>query len=394
VNKNFFSIAIYYCLIFASGGAYSSYIGLYYTDVGFDTIQIGTITSLSAVIAIIVQPFWGLTGDRAKYKNSVLILCIFMSVISNWFIPISGNIFWLIIIVSLFFTIFQCAINPLSNAITLELASKHNFTFSNVRTFGSVGYACMSFVAGWVINYSIYYIFVLYSLLMFLSLSLTPLISKVKGHQREGNKVKFSEILKNRKLIYIFIFALLIQSTLSFFYSFHAIYSKEQGISTNLIGLGIMIGSLSQFPLMIFFDKIYKKFGIFNILIFSGVIQAIRMLLYALILTPQSILFIWILHGGTFILINLCLIEYVNANVAAELRASGQMMNAIVMQGMNMILGSLVGGICAYFTGLKFTFAINSAICIIVVAVFWIVDKRSSLFKEQQSEQKEHALSL
>jgi PPP family 3-phenylpropionic acid transporter len=365
--------------------AFGSYIGLYYTDIGLDTIQIGIITSLSAVIAVIVQPFWGLIGDRAKYKNNVLILCVFMSAISVWLVPLSSDIFWLVVTFTLLYTVFQCAVNPLSTAITLELANKHNFTFSSVRTAGSVGYALMSFVAGWIVKYNIYYIFVLFSALMLLSLALITFIPKVEGHQKDGKKVNLKEIVKNKRIIHIYIYSLFIQSTVSFFFSFQAIYSVQQGISTELIGLGLMIGSVSQFPFMIFFDRIYKKFGIINILIFSGAVQAIRLLLFSFWLTPTSIYLIWMLHGGTVILFTLCLVEFVNTNVGSELKASGQMMNAVVMQGISMILGSLVGGICAHFIGLKFTFVINSAICFAAMIVFWIVVKRSMLFKERET---------
>ncbi len=370
-----------------SAGAYGSYITLYYTVVGLDTIQIGLIGALSAVISIIVQPFWGLIGDRAKYKNNILFICTLITAFSIWLIPMSGNLFWLIVIFTLLFTVFQCAIYPLSTTVTLELASKFNFKFSSVRTVGSLGFALMSFLAGWIIKYNIFYIFGLYSIIMFIALGLIPFLSKVKGHQKEGKKVNLSEIIKNRKLIYIFIYTLFIQSTISFFFSFQAIFSKEQGISTELIGLGLLVGSVSQFPFMLMFDRIYKKFGIIKIILFSGVIQAIRLILFAFFLSSKTIVLIWILHGGTVILIALCLLEYVNSNVLPELRASGQMMNAIVLQGLSTILGSLVGGICAHMTGLKFTFVINAVLCVLAVGVFWIVVKNTSVFKEHRTDQ-------
>lgn len=382
----FYPIAIYYCLIFASNGAYVSYIGLYYTDVGLDTMHIGVLTTVSAIVAILVQPFWGLAGDRARYKNHVLMICVLLTGVCSWLIPLSGSAFWLIVCSILLFTVFQCAVSPFSNTITLELAAQHNFTFSRVRTFGSVGYAVMSFVAGWLIGFHLYYIFVMYSLLMLLACAFTPWIPKVEGHQSQGKKVSFGKIFKNKSLVCLFIFSFFIQSTASFFFSFHAIYSQEQGIGTGLIGLGVMIGSISQFPFMIFFDRLYRKFGIFNILIFSGFLQGIRLLLYAFVLTPQTIVLLWILHGGTVILFTLCLAEYVNDHVEPELKASGQMMNAIVMQGLSIILGSFAGGVLAHYTGLQSGFVVGAAICIAAAAAFWIAVQRLDFLRERKRE--------
>jgi PPP family 3-phenylpropionic acid transporter len=387
------AIAIYYCLIFASNGSYGSYIGLYYNDVGLDSINIGIISSLSALVAILVQPAWGIYSDRSKYKNNILILCIIMSTISIWLIPIWGNVFFFITIATILFTIFQCAINPLGDAMTLELASKNNFKFSNMRTAGSLGFALMSVVAGWMIQYGIHYIFVMYSAIMLLALCLTPFIPKVKGHQREGKKVKLIELFKNRKLVIIYIFSFLMQASLGFFFSFHAIYSSEQGISTDLVGLGLSIGSFSQFPFMIFFDKIYKKFGIVNILIFSGFIHAIRWVICAYFFTSQTILLTWILHGGTFMLFYLCLAEYVNTNTIDELKVSGQMMNAIVMQGLSKVIGSLLGGISASMVGLKLTFAFSAVFCFVLVVIFWMVVKYSSVFHEKSADQSQNDIS-
>lgn len=381
MKRNFVTISIYYSLIFMSAGAYGSYIGLYYTDVGFDTSQIGTLSTLSAVMAILVQPYWGLIGDRAQYKNNVLVICTLVTGLSIWLVPLSGDHFGILIGATLLITVFQCAIFPMSTTVTLEIASKNNFKFSSVRTFGSVGFALMSFLSGWIIKYDLIYIFVMYSSLMLLTLALTPFIPKVKGHQRDGKKLNMRVLFKNRKLVHMFLYAMFIQATISFYFSFQAIYSIEQGIGTGLIGLGLLIGSVSQFPFMIFFDKLYNTFGITKILLVAGIVQAVRMVLFAYVLSPGTILLLWVLHGGTVILMTLSLMEYVNDSVVPELRASGQMLNAIVMQGMATIVGSLAGGILASFAGLRTTFVIYSGVCAAVVIWFWLAVRTSPAFR-------------
>ncbi|WP_164821474.1 MFS transporter [Paenibacillus koleovorans] len=395
MNRNFVKIAVYYALIFMGAGAYSSYIGLYYSDIGYGTAQIGTLSTLAAVMAILVQPYWGLLADRAKYKNNVLLLCTFVTTISIWLVPFAGDRYGLLIVATLFITIFQCPIFPMSTTVTLEIAGRSGFKFSSVRTMGSVGFALMSVLAGWMIKLDLIYIFVLYSSLMLLTVILNVTVPKVKGHQHGGKKLNLKEVFKNKRLIYIFIYAMFIQATISFYFSFQAIYSTEVGISTGMIGLGLMIGSLSQFPFMIWFDKLYKKFGITNILLFAGLVQAVRMVLFAYFNSPASILFLWILHGGTIIMISLSLMEYVNATVLPELRASGQMMNAIVMQGLATIVGSFAGGTLASHLGLQMTFVIYSGVSLAAALCFWYVVRRSVLFREPaMKRQRQETVSL
>lgn len=374
-KKTLLPISIYYSLIYMSVGAFTSYIGLYYADINLGNTEIGILTSLGAATTIIAQPIWGTLGDRSVYKNRVLALCLFFTCTSIWLIPFSGNVLSRLSAVSAVFYFFQCAVNPLSDTITLELSSKKSFKFSTIRTIGSFGYAIMSAIAGRLFDSDINRIFPVFSVLMLSALMLSFLIPPVEGHQQGRKKVQLFEIFKNKKLVSIYMYTFIVQVTMGFFYSFHAIYSKQQGISTQLIGFGVMVGSFSQFPFMIFFDKIYKRFGIKDILIASGVIHALRWILYATALTPATIVFLWVLHGCTYIVFYLCLAEYVNNNVIKELKASGQMMNSLVIQGISKVIGGLFGGILASLIGIRFVFAASAVISVVAVIVFYIVFK-------------------
>lgn len=375
------TISIYYALVFMSNGAFTSYIGLYYADIRLGNAEIGLLTSIGAAVALIAQPAWGVISDRAALKNRILIFCIFFTGASVWLMPLSGGTFWLLFVSTGVFFFFQCAIGPLSDTITLELAARGNFKFSNIRTIGSVGFALMAAIAGQLFSSDISRIFPVFSVIMFLALVLSFFIAPVEGHQRNKQKVQPWVMFKNRELVYIYVFTFIVEASMGFFYSFHAIYSKSQGISTDLIGIGIMVGSFSQFPFMVFFDRIYKKLGIKNILLLSGIVHSLRWLLYATALTPASLIFLWALHGCTYIVFYLCLAEYVNTNVIKELKASGQMMNSLVVSGISKIFGGLLGGVLASAAGIKYVFAVNSVVCIAAVAAFYIIIRISHLKK-------------
>jgi MFS transporter, PPP family, 3-phenylpropionic acid transporter len=377
-----FPISSYYAFIYMSVGAYTSYISLYYEAMNLNEKEIGILVSLSSVVALLAQPYWGIQADRAKKKNTILIICLLCSGLSIWFIPLAGSNFWILMAATTVFGIFQCAVNPLSDTIALELSANGTFRFPIVRTIGSLGYAVMSAIAGWIFNLSISYIFAVFSALMILSVIHCKWIPTVGGHQKGTTNVRLVELFKNKRLLYIYLFTFTISCTLGFFFSFHAIYSKAQGIGTDVIGLGVMLGSLSQFPFMIFFERIYQTFGILKILLFAGLIHVIRWFLFAVALNKTTILLIWILHGGTYIVLYLCLAEYANRYVAKELRASVQMMNSLIMMGASKIVGGIAGGFFAAKYGFSLSFAVCSAICLLAVIGFFMTVKISSVFNE------------
>ncbi|TCK92400.1 PPP family 3-phenylpropionic acid transporter [Natranaerovirga hydrolytica] len=375
-------ISFYYAIRFMSFSAFGAFIGIYYSEaLHLSEAQIGTLESIGGLVILLAQPLWGIIGDRAKYKNNVLYLCLIAATLSIWFLPLSGSSLILLAFSLAFFNFFQCAINPISDTVTLELSSTKNFSFSKIRTIGSLGYALMASVAGMIFERNILHMFPVFSILMFISFLLALLYPKVEGHQSKGKKkVNLLILFKDKRLIIIFVYALIISVTYGFFNSFHSLYSKNLGVSTSIIGIGVSIGSFSQFPFMLFFDKIYKRIGIMNILMCSGLIYALRWFLYAFALTETTLPFIWILHGSTFIVFYLCMAQFVNDNVVLELKASGQMMNAIILAGLSRILGSFFGGLLASYVGISNVFFISSIICLVAVSALFFILKYTTLF--------------
>src|SRR5699024_303994 len=145
----------------------------------------------------------------------------------------------------------------------------------------------------------------------------------------------------------------------------------------------IMLGSFSQFPFMLLFDKLYAKFGIRNIILISGLFNVLRWGLYAVWLNSYTVLFLWLLHGGSFILIYLCLAEYVFRHAKDELKVSGQMMNFIVLNGAGRIIGGVAGGFFADIFSYGFVFAIAGVSSLIGVFYFWVTTRKNPMLIDQ-----------
>ncbi|SFL67871.1 MFS transporter, PPP family, 3-phenylpropionic acid transporter [Paenibacillus sp. 1_12] len=386
-SKNVTILAIFYAFVYMSIGTFSSYIGIYMTEAGIGHSEIGVLTSIGAVIGLVAQPIWGVMSDRAKTKNRILMICTLCASLTVWLIPWAGTLFVPLLIAMALFSLFQIAINPLSDAITLELSSKGVVRFSSIRTFGSVGYAFVSVAAGWLFAEHLNTIFLVTSLIMFGCFLLSLGIPKVAGHQSGGKKVNLVSIFKNRQLVILYAYTLALSISMGFLFSFQAIYSKEQGISMEVIGIGLAIGSFSQFPFMIFFQRFYDRFGIRNILLFSGLIHTLRWFLYAFALTPFTYILSWVLHGGTYILFYMCLAEYVNTYVVKELKASGQMLNSLIQLSVGKIIGGMLGGVYAAQFGFQSAFLVLAVMGGLSTLAFYMVDRRYGVFAKPDISQ-------
>jgi PPP family 3-phenylpropionic acid transporter len=381
-NKNVAILAIFYAFVYMSIGTFSSYIGIYFVEAGIGHSEIGILTSIGAVVGLFTQPLWGVVGDRAKTKNRILMICTLFASITIWLVPWAGTMFVPLLLAMALFSLFQIAINPLSDAITLELSSQGVVRFSSIRSFGSIGYAIVSVAAGWLFTTHLNTIFLITSLIMFGCFLLSLGIPQVAGHQSGGKKVNLVSIFRNKQLVVLYAYTLSLSIAMGFFFSFQAIYSKEQGISMEVIGIGLAIGSFSQFPFMIFFRQFYNRFGIRNILLFSGLIHTLRWCLYAFSLTPFTYIFSWVLHGGTYILFYMCLAEYVNSYVVKELRASGQMLNSVIQMSVGKIIGGMLGGLYAAHFGFQSAFLLLAVMGALSTVAFYMVDQRYRMFAQ------------
>lgn len=385
-RRSFLPLALFYGIIFMSRGSYTYYIGLYYISLQLSNAQIGILSSIGALVGLVGQPLWGNISDYAADKNRILHLTLLCTALTVCFLPLSGPNFLLLTLAAALFGFFDNTVTPLSDSIAIELAHNSGFNFSAIRTIGSVGFAVMAVLAGKIFAYNIFYLFVVFSFFRIIAFLISFMLPSVSGFKKEEKPARLWEIFQDKQLFYTYFYVFILSCTNGFFSSFHAIYSQEVGIGTELLGIGIALGSFSQFPFMLLFDRIYQRLGITSLLLLSGIIYALRWFLYATALTPVTLLILWALHGGTYIVLYLCLAEYVSTSVAPELRTRGQMVNAMVLTGLSSILGAAGGGIVAQLIGIGSTFLLSAFLCLGAVSGFYLLNKKSKGFHNHLSK--------
>jgi MFS transporter, PPP family, 3-phenylpropionic acid transporter len=367
-NKYFITFLLLYAFSYMCNAAYSIYIPVYLNSVGYSKTNIGILLSLAPIIAIIAQPLWGTLSDRAKHKNTILIILILGSSFSILLYKLSINFFYLSLIISCF-TLFQSSINPLSDAIALEYTSKTKWKFGHIRLAGTIGYSLMSVAAGILLMKNINRIFVLYFIAGLLALIAALYLPKIRGHQSMGKKLVFWSLFKDKTLILYLSFALIVQITLGYYYTFFSIYYQQLGASKTLIGWSNFIAAMSETPFLLFSHIVLKKIKTPHVLIIAGSAAALRWLLLGLTANPFSILVFQLLHGFINIVITVSLAMYINEFVPDVLKASGQALNGLVCTGIARILGSLLGGYFSDVFGMKNMFLYNSALVFITVLI-------------------------
>lgn len=368
----YYFFILFYAVFFMSGAIYGTFVPVYLDYIGYNKSEIGILMSLGPFVAIIAQPFWGITSDRARSKNFVLQILFLASIFTMALFPLSRSFYYLIAVIA-FFTFFQSSTGPISDAITLEHLSEINQSFGPIRMAGTIGYAVMSVIAGWFAQRYIGSIFILNIAVMFIAFMIVFKLPVVKGHQFGREHIPIWRLFLNKNLVILMTLNFLVQVTLGFYYTYFPLYFKQLGGSSSFLGWVYFISAVSEVPFLLYADRILKKIGTRYALLGATLIAAIRWLLIFLVTKPYVFLPLQLLHGLIFIVLYYSMATYINEEVPKELKASGQTINNLIGMGISRIMGSLLGGFLSDIYGIKTMFLYNSILAFATVLVFGYV---------------------
>lgn len=365
----YYFFILFYAVFFMSGAIYGTFLPVYLDYLGYSKGAIGILMSLGPFVAIIAQPLWGITSDRAKSKNFVLQILFLCSIFIMALYPLSNNFYYLILVITLF-TFFQTSTGPVSDTITLEYLSETGQRFGPIRMAGTIGYAVMSVIAGIFAQKYIGSIFALNIIVMFLTFVIVFKLPVIKGHQFGKEKVSIWKLFSDKNLVLLMVLNFLVQTTLGFYYTYFPIYFRQIGGNNELLGWAYFISAISEIPFLLYADKILKKIGTRGALIGASFAAAIRWFIISFFQNAYLVLPFQLLHGLIFIVLYYSMATYINQEVPKELRASGQTMNNLIGMGISRIVGSLLGGFLSDAYGIKAVFFYNSFLAFAVGLIF------------------------
>ncbi len=355
-------------LMWSVMGAYMPFIHSFYSVRGLSTLEIGALTAITPVLAILIQPFWAYLSDFTGRRKVVLISIVLASGLA-----IQGyrfcHVFFLFVAETLMFGTFSTSVLPLSDALVSNHANKSKLGFARIRMGGTIGFAIMALILGNVVKSDVSLIFPIAGL-GYLLLALCYLGLPKDVPQKTLRARSKGRVFKDDKVFFVFFLAFLVQFGTSVS-GFYGVYVLELGYNQSIMGLSSCISALSELPILFFADKILRRFKINHLMIFAVLMNALRMLLVASGILPLMI-GAQVLQSGSYMIPYYCCIVFINENVIDGKISQGQSRLAMVQQGFATVSGSLLGGAISGQIGLKSTFMVVAAglACVSVISIF------------------------
>ena len=371
-------IASQYFLYFGVLGIFLPFFNLYCYHLGFSGLRIGFLSAMRSVALIVSPPIWGALADRLNARRPIYILCNFCSTLI-WMLYLFTVDFWPMLVITIFYGMFYAPIISFLEAFTIDLLGREKTSYGRIRVWGSISFIAAVLTLGKIID--MYSVQIIVVLIWAGSLMLSIISTRIPGlHVRAKKRLSggAKSLLQKRVLVFLFCAFLMLVSH-GAYYGFFSIHLENLGYGYTFIGLAWALASTAEILVMIRSDRIFSRFSIESVLIFSFMTAALRWLILFLAHRPMLILLSQILHAATYGTFHIGSILYIDRLSPARVKTLGQAVNNAISYGLGLMVGFFLNGYLYEIIGSFALFLVSSQIALFGGLVFWgfcLVDRK------------------
>jgi len=373
-------------MIYSLTALYYPFIGVYLTkeSTGFDEFLLGILFAVGPLVSVVAPLFWGRMSDKARHKNSVIIIIVLLSVIFYSMIAVSMNFIWLLVMLM---AVMFC-ISPfggLVDNITLEYTTKKDRNYGVFRVMGTFGFGvtavlCMNYAEQYK-----YFVFVLYAICAVVCSVFIYIMPKIKGYDSHFNRddksqneninteekvseLSFLSLLKDKNVVIMLILVGVGQFSFGFYFNFFPNYFiNDLNQPGWLWGVSVLLNAWGEIPFFFYFKKIMDKLGIKTVAVIASVVCVFRYVCFAYFTNVWLLLITCFVTGLMPTILVYCLSKYLNDTIPKEKRAVGQSMVYGLGNGISKVLAGLLGGALMGLFGMKVSLLFCSALTLVTL---------------------------
>jgi len=379
-------LRLLYFLYYGSNAAWFPFFNVYLQQLGLSGLQIGALAGLRPAVTVVSQPLWGVIADLWGRRRTLLLTTLLGAAAVLGFAWRGG--FWFFAAWSVVYALLSNPTGPLIDSLALDyLEQEQRLSFGRLRMWGAIGWAVLAYVAGQVIaGRDIRLVFFFGAVAMLAGWALALRTSRPAGEFAGALGRSWRDLgplLRNRRLLVFLALITLLQVGASSVFGFFPMYMNDLGASSRLIGLAFGIQGMSELPVYLIAAALIRRAGPVRTLVIAFLLTAIRPLLYSFISQPAPAVALQLLHG-TFSLLLVASVEYVNRLVPRAWRATGQALFWAAHMGAGAILGNLLSGFLYDRLGVQGMYRVSGLIILAVALAAWLALRRDGVPAKEQ----------
>jgi PPP family 3-phenylpropionic acid transporter len=226
----------------------------------------------------------------------------------------------------------------------MDVLGKGKKSYGKIRVWGSISFILTVIILGKIIDlYSINIILILILTGSILQAVISTRIPDIQIEKQGAFSLKAKALLKRRVIIFLFSAFLMLVSH-GTYYGFFSIHLDNLGYESTFIGITWALASISEILVMVNSEKIFKRFSLENVLVFSFMVAALRWFTLFIARSPAVIMISQISHAVTYGTFHIASILYIDFLTPDDAKTLGQAINNAVTYGLGMMVGFFMSG--------------------------------------------------
>jgi PPP family 3-phenylpropionic acid transporter len=378
---NIYLVPVYISMFFVYG-VIAPYLPILIRSLGYRAAVVGILLAVVEGAGVLGPFLLGRFSDKqGKYKG-VIILSYFLVMAAVLPLAISTQPLMSAILVAVLAIGYRSAM-PLTEAMaTINLGEGGNY--GRIRVTGSVAFVFFVLLLQWIpvlppdTPKNIAFWTIATSMLAIVVIFLVP--SKYTSRELPPEKIAPEtaavEAVNKKPIWTPFFIAGLISISLNRLAmtpvnSFFSLFLVEY-VQWDAVGLMWALASAAEIPFMFFSFRLIRRFGTMPILAFTGVMLALRLLIYALFPFRAGIITAQLLHSFCYGLFHPAAVAFITDCVPPEKRSFGMTLYMSLGGGIPTLIGNFIGGFIIDYSGYRQLFAfftifavLGALICIV-----------------------------
>ncbi len=343
-----FIISSQYFLYFGILGISLPYFNLYCYHLGFTGFQIGLLSALKSVVMVIFSLMWGGIADRFQNRRTIFIACHFVST-GIWAFYFLTADFRQMLLIAVCHGIFHAPLIAFLEAFTMDLLGNEKRSYGKIRVWGTLSFIAATLILGKIIDiWSLRVILVLILAGSLIQSFFAIRIPEARHPKPETQNLKLDTRpqfqVSSFKFQIFLLCAFLMLVSHGAYYGFFSIHLENLGYGSTFIGIAWALSAASEILVMIFSDRIFRRFPVEHVLIFSFMVATCRWFALFFVASPLLILISQLLHAFTYGTFHIASILYIDRLSPDGAKTTGQVVNNAVTYGLGMMVGFLGNG--------------------------------------------------
>lgn len=370
------ALSLQYFLFFGVLAIFMPFFTLYCYHLGFSGLQIGALSSVQTGATVVFPILWGALADRFNARKPVFVLCNLTCAVA-WSFFLLTTEFIPMLVIAVFFGIFRAPVISFMEAFSMEILGGQKTSYGTIRAWGTGSFISVVILLGRLTD--IYSINIIVPLILagLLLQSLGSLMMPAVRHDRQEKRVPVSALAR-KKIVVFLLCAFLMLVSHGAYYGFFSIHLEKLGFGNVFVGFAWALASLAEITVMINSRRLFARFSLENVLIFSFFAASARWIVLFLAVSPTAILFSQLLHAITYGAFHMASILYIDRVSPAGAKTFGQALNNSVTFGMGLMIGIFINGYFFDLIGSAPLFIGSAVVAAAGGLVLWPVLKASN----------------